>query len=367
MEKDQRLYQIAFTLIKRVGPILGRNLLTQFETPEALFKEKAATLDKTPGFPHLSSDILAPGLLERAEKELAFIEKNGIRMLFYTDNDYPFRLNECVDAPLLLFSKGEMDFNQKRVISIVGTRHATPYGKGICAELLKELAATLPDLLICSGLAYGIDITAHKEALANHLPTIGVLGHGLDRIYPAAHRKTAVEMLGNGALLTEFMSGTEPDRSNFVMRNRIIAGMADATVVIESADKGGSLITANIAVSYNRDVLAVPGRSTDPYSQGCNQLIRDNKAALIQTADDLLRAMQWIDLAPSKPRQRELFVELTEEEERVVQILTDKEQEHINQIVIQSNISIGQISSILLNLEMKGVIRSLPGCQYARI
>ena len=256
--------------------------------------------------------------------------------------------------------------NRLRVVSMVGTRRATEYGKAFCADFLRDLSGLCSDILVVSGLAYGIDVHAHRAALANGLSTVGVLAHGLDRIYPAAHRKTAIEMLEQGGLLTEFLSGTEPDRYNFVSRNRIVAGMSDAVIVVESAEKGGSLITAGLAESYHRDCFAVPGRVSDELSRGCNQLIRDNKAALINDASDFVKAMNWgRDTARQQPQgiQRDFFPELTEEETRIVKILS-RDDLHINTLVVEANIPINRMSALLFGLEMKGVVKALVGGMY---
>jgi DNA processing protein len=251
---------------------------------------------------------------------------------------------------------------------VVGTRHATSYGEDLCISFIRDLAEYCPDTLVVSGLAYGIDIHAHRASLQHHLSTVGVLAHGLDRIYPAAHRKTAISMMDNGGLLTEFMSGTNPDRQNFVKRNRIVAGMSDATIVVESAVKGGALITAELSESYHRDCFAFPGRVNDPYSMGCNELIKKNRAALIQSAEDFVNAMGWniVEKNNSKSSvQRELFPELSEEEEKIVQILQKyPDGIQINALVVEANIPINRMSSLLFEMEMKGLVRALAGGVY---
>ena len=298
---------------------------------------------------------------------MEFVEKNRITCLTLKDEAYPSRLRECEDAPLALFFKGNTDFNRIRVINMVGTRRATEYGKQFCADFLHDMAAFCPDVLVVSGLAYGIDIHAHRAALANHLSTVAVLAHGLDRIYPYVHRKTAVDMLEDGGLLTEFLTETNPDRFNFVSRNRIVAGMCDATIVVESSEKGGSLITAELAEGYHRDCFAVPGRVTDAASLGCNQLIRDNKAALIQSAEDFIHIMGWASAPqPEKQKdiQRDLFPELTEEESSVVRILSRQGDLHINTLVVEANLPVNRMSSLLFELEMKGVVKAMVGGVY---
>ena len=264
------------------------------------------------------------------------------------------------------FHKGNTNLNAFKVINLIGTRNATAYGKELCVNFLKDLKRLCPDVLVVSGLAYGIDIHAHRAALANCMDTVGVLAHGLDRIYPAAHRSTAVEMLGHGGLLTEYMSGTNPDRQNFVCRNRIVAGMSDATIVVESAVKGGSLITADIAGSYHRDCFAFPGRINDEFSQGCNNLIRTNRASLIQSAEDFVKTMCWDTASDSQavPVQRQLFPDLTEDEQLIVDVLQRNGDLQINSLIVEANIPVNKMSEILFELEMKGVIRTLAGGVY---
>ena len=365
---DKRIYQIGLTMINGVGDILARHLLQALGEAEAVFTEKQQLLGRIPGIgSNIAAEIKRPEILQRAEKELAFIEKNNISCYYLTDTDYPVRLRECPDAPILFYFKGNTNLDATRIISIVGTRNATEYGRELTESLIKDLAKVIPDLLVVSGLAYGIDICAHRNALYNRLPTVAVLAHGLDRIYPYVHRKTAVDMLERGGLLTEFMSGTNPDRHNFVSRNRIVAGMTDATIVVESASKGGSLITADLAVDYHRDCFAVPGRISDASSRGCNLLIQDNKAALIQSAEDFIKAMGWTHeekLAKPEGIQRNLFLELTGEEEFVIRILTRQGDLHINALVVETDIPINRMISLLFELEMKGVVKALVGGVY---
>ena len=290
---DKRIYQIGLTMIEGVGDVLARHLLEVLGDAEAVFVEKPHLLEKVPGIGKtIATKERRDKALSLAEKELAFVEKNHIALYFLTDADYPKRLFECPDAPVLFYFKGNADLNAARVISVVGTRRATAYGQEQTEHLLNELSRSFPDLLVVSGLAYGIDICAHRSALKCQLPTVGVLAHGLDRIYPPVHRATAVEMLAHGGLLTDFPMDTNPDRQNFVRRNRIVAGLADAIIVVESAEKGGSLITADLALSYGRDIFTFPGRVTDPRSKGCNALIRQNKAGLITCAEDLILSMR---------------------------------------------------------------------------
>lgn len=360
------LYQIALTQIEGVGDILARNLIDTIGSAEEVFRSSKKSLIAVKGIStYLADAVLNPKVLENAEKELLFVEKNNIQTLFYTDDDYCYRLKECVDAPILLYYKGNADLNATKIISIVGTRKSTNYGNDFCDNFLEDLASAFPDMLIVSGLAYGIDIQAHKSALKHNLATVGVLAHGLDRIYPSGHRKTAVEMLENGGLLTEFPSRTEPDRFNFVRRNRIVAGMSDATIVVQSDSKGGSLITAEMANSYNKDVFALPGRISDKESAGCNMLIEDNKAILLQSADSFIKHMQWdVGKQINKPKQRQLFLDLSNDEQAVYDLLVTIESLHINLIANQLGIPISNLLSVLLTMEMKGIVRTIAGGSY---
>lgn len=367
---DLRIYQIGLTMINGIGDVLARHLLDTVGDTETVFRERPAALQKIPGITgSLAAEIKRPEVLLRAEQELAFIEKNRIRVYFFSEPDYPARLKECPDAPLLFYFKGNADLNAPRILSIVGTRKATDYGKGLTESFLKELAAYFPDTLIVSGLAYGIDICAHRHALKCHLPTVAVLAHGLDRIYPPLHRPTAVEMVQQGGLLTDFPQGTIPNKSNFIKRNRIVAGLSDATLVIESAEKGGSLITADIAFSYGRDVFAFPGRVYDPHSKGCHLLIRQNKAALITSADDLIRALCWDVNAPDirLPQQTQILFPEHPQHEQLTRLLRENGEMHINQLACELNLPVHQVSSLLFELEMEGRVRVFPGDRYRLI
>lgn len=366
MISEKTLYQIALTKIKGVGISLARALMQTVGDEEAIFKESRKLLEKIPRIsPQLVDEIRSPRVIEEANNELQFIEKNKIKPLFFTDSNYPQRLTNCIDAPILLYDKGNTDFNRDKVISIVGTRNATRYGRDFCENLIKSIADDHPDMLIVSGLAYGIDICAHRAAVNNNLSTVAVLAHGLDRIYPHVHRSTAIDMLNNGALLTEFPSETNPDRFNFVKRNRIVAGMSDAVVVIESAAKGGSLITADIANSYFREVFAVPGRVFDKESEGCNKLISNNKAILLQDPESLYNQMGWTkDNKSNKPIQRELFVSLTKDEERIFKVLNNGESKQVNMISLELDVPVADLFFTLLELEMKGLVKALPGGMY---
>lgn len=307
--------------------------------------------------------------LRRAAAEMEFIEKNGIQALTLNDAAYPQRLKECADAPIILYYKGVADLNRQHVINIVGTRHCTTYGQDLVRRFVSDLRRMCPDVLIVSGLAYGIDICAHRQALTEGYETVGVLAHGLDQIYPPCHRDTAVEMVRQGGLLTEYMSQTQALPNNFRQRNRIVAGMSDATILVESAYKGGGLITCRIAQEYGRDVFAFPGAVGAPYSEGCNRMIRNNTAALITSAQDFVEEMRWsergkMEEVRGKMVEGELFVELTEEEEQVVTVLRKTNDLQLNMIAVQTNIPIGQLTALLFSLEMKGVVRPLAGGTY---
>lgn len=363
------LYRIALTCINGIGCITARHLLNLFQDEETLFRANKKELLAIKGLSdYLANQILSAEVLKTAEKEMEFVIKNNLQTHFINDDNYPFRLKECADAPIIFYFKGKTDLNSSKIISIVGTRKSTPYGDSFCESFISDLSSSYPDLLVLSGLAYGVDINAHRSALKHNLPTVGILAHGLDRIYPAVHRKTAIEMLERGGLLTEFPSGTTPDKFNFVRRNRIVAGMADATVVIESDVKGGSLITANLANSYNREVFALPGRTTDKQSKGCNQLIFQNKASILQSAEDLIEAMNWEQntSVEKRPQQRELFLNLTSDEQRIYDALViHSDGLHINLLATQIDEDVNLLFSTLLDLEMRGIIKALPGSAYA--
>ncbi len=360
-------YQIGITLIKGIGPVLAKNLIAYLGSPEAVFKETKSNLGKIPAIgPVLSKQIVDQQVLVRADKEIDFIVKNNIQHYFYADKNYPYRLKECADAPIMLYFKGNGDLNSGRILGVVGTRNATEYGKELCNSILSELSLLSPQITIVSGLAYGIDISAHKAALASGLPTIAALGHGLDRIYPATHRSTAVKMLDKGGLVTEYLTETNPDRQNFLQRNRIIAGLCDAVLVVESAEKGGSLVTADLAQSYNRDVFSCPGRIGDTHSAGCNWLIKTNKAALVESGSDIMTAMNWEVAGKLKesPIQSALFVELSDEEQAIIAILRQNDGLQLNQLSVALNTPISKTSALLLEMEFKGLVKCLPGNLY---
>ena len=368
MNDETLKYKIGITLIKGVGNNLAKNLIAYIGSVEGVFREKQQNLAKIPGIGEIiSHEIASQHVLNRVEQELEFIRKNQIQTYYFTDRDYPYRLKECPDSPILIYSKGNCNLNDGKFIGIVGTRNATETGKENCKKLISDLSTYQPNTVIVSGLAYGVDVSAHKAALDSGLPTIGVIGHGLDRIYPALHRPIAVKMLENGALITEYLSQTNPDRQNFVQRNRIIAGLCDAIIVVESGIRGGALITAEIANDYNRDVFAFPGRITDQWSAGCNALIKNNKASLIESADDILQIMNWEKKNSTKTSnaQTALFLDLSDEEQGIIsKLLQSPDGIQLNELAILFERPISKISSLLLEMEFKGLVKCLPGNLY---
>jgi len=359
---QNKLYQIALSLIPKIGPIKAKTLISHIGSAEQVFRENNTTLSKIDGIgSYFLKDFNPKSLLQRAERELKFMERNNVDCLFYKDKGYPDKLREAIDSPIILFSKGNIDFSRKNV-AIVGTRKATSYGKSLTQQFIREL--TEHNVNIISGLAYGIDIEAHKAALNNNVPTVGVFARGLDSIYPAPHRPIANEMLDKGGWVTEFLSETPGDASFFVKRNRIVAGICDTTVVVESAQKGGSLITAGLANDYNRDVFAFPGDTTREFSKGCNMLIQKNRAHLLTSAQDMIDILGWETPPKQNVFQTNLFLELTAEEQNVIDILKDKGALHVDPLTNLANMSISVMSVNLFNLEMKGAIRALAGKRY---
>ncbi len=362
-------YKIAITLIPNIGDITGKKLIAYCGGIEAVFKENKKALLKIPGIGlQLVQSIIdnKSNVIKRAEEEVRFIEDKNIKPLFFLDDNYPERLKNCIDGPMMLYFLGNADLNKKRIIAVVGTRNATEYGKELTTNLIQDIVDI--DVLVVSGLAYGIDSFAHKAAVQNQVCTVGVLAHGLDRIYPNINRSIADKMLLNGGLVTDFISNTNPDRENFPKRNRIIAGLSDAVIVVEAARKGGALITADIANSYNRDVFAFPGKISDNYSKGCNHYIKTNRAALIESAEDIKYIMGWDDSKEcKKPTQKKLFVELTEEEKIIIDLLEKNGDSGIDFLCINSQMSSSKIATALLNLEFNGMVRSMPGKMYQLI
>lgn len=365
MESVSLIHKIALGLIPRIGDINARRLVAHFGSVEAIFCEPYRTLIKIPGIGSgLAKYISDRTYLNKAEKEAEYVTKNNIRTFFYLDDDYPFRLRQCDDSPVVFFFRGYCDLNASRILSVIGTRNATTHGKEICEKIIAGLAAGHPGLVIVSGLAYGIDIASHRAALAYSLPTVGVLGHGFETTYPSVHVSTACAMTGNGGLLTDFVSDALPERNNFIKRNRIIAGLSDATLVVESGISGGALITADIACSYNRDVLAVPGRPDDQWSAGCNNLIKTNKAALVESSADIEYFLNWKPENKALPQQTRLFENLGEDEKTICELLAKNGEMTIDSICRTLNIPVHRLSSILLNLEFSGVVRCQPGNLY---
>lgn len=363
MLSKEALYQISLTLIPNIGDVLAKNLVSYCGGAEKVFKARKHDLLRIPGIDEVrANSILRFNDYNTAEKELEFIEKNNISMFFYLDEDYPARLKTITDGPIVLFAKGNVELNHSRVVAIVGTRHASEYGRFITELLIADLKQH--DVIIVSGLAYGIDICAHKAAINHDMATIGVLAHGLNRLYPSQHRSTAAKMLERGGLLTEFKSTDSFDRENFPKRNRIVAGISDATVIIESAVRGGALITAEIANSYNRDVFAIPGRVGDKYSEGCNFFIKSNKANLVECANDIAFLSGWIDKKIAPVRQKEIFIELDDQEKAITSVLTASHPIHVDEIARLSNQTGSRLAATLLSLEFKGVVISLPGKLY---
>ena len=360
-------HQIALSCLPGIGPVHARNLLSFFGNEEEVFNAKSKHLSKVPGIGPKTRDlIINHEVFSLAEDELKFIDKYKIKPYFLTDADYPKRLKNCADAPILLYFKGNADLNCNKIISVVGTRNATEYGKEICRNLMADLKVHEP--LIVSGLAYGIDFAAHKEAHKLDIPSIGVLGHGLDRIYPAQHRSMAQKMLECGGLLTEFMSGTIPDRENFPKRNRIIAGLCDVTIVVEASIKGGALITAELANSYNRDVFAFPGRLNDEFSLGCNHLIKTNRANLITKSADIEYIMGWSrEVDKAEKHQLSLPVNLTEDEKIIFNVLTSHVSLAVDDLSYVTGFQQSKLVHLLLGMEMQGIIVSLPGKVYKLI
>jgi len=362
MKNPELLYYLALQTADGVGDINAKKLISHCGSAQAVLEEKGNNLGKIDGIgKYIIKGLKNKFLLSKAEQELDFINKNNIQASTFLEDDYPDKLKHCVDGPILLFQKGNINIKKQRIISIVGTRMITNYGKSFLEEFVSEIKKYNP--LIVSGLAYGIDIFAHQQAVKNNLQTIAVLAHGLDTIYPKTHYKEAQKMQENGGLFSEFWSNTNADKENFVKRNRIVAGVSDATIVIESAEKGGSLITAGIANSYNRDVFAVPGRTSDIYSKGCNQLIKTNQANLLNSVKDLVFYLNWEteEKTLKKSIQKQLFVELNEQEEHIYDFLLKQGKQNLDTIALHCKFPIHKTATTLLNLELKGVTKPLPG------
>lgn len=366
MQEQELFYALALQKVELVGDIVAKRLINHIGSAEEVFKAKPSQLTSIDGVGTiLINNLKNQEVFKKAESELKFISQNNIDTAFFQDDHYPEKLKHCADGPLLLFTSGNINFVNRKIISIVGTRQITPQGTEFCKKLIADLAPLDP--IIVSGFAYGVDIVAHQAAMEHNLQTIAVVAHGLNQIYPSAHKKYVAKMEQNGGFMTEFWSSSNPDKENFVRRNRIVAGMSEATIVIESADKGGSLITANMANDYNRDVFAVPGRTTDKYSQGCNNLIKTQKANLLTSAADLIYILNWDIEEKPKAIQKQLFVSLNDEEQKVYDFLQQNGKELMDIIALRCDFPIFKISGILLNMELKGVIRPLPGKLFEAI
>jgi len=361
MLEEDLLYVLALQRVKGIGDINAKKLISHCGSAKNVLNEKHRNLKKINGIGASTIQYLfEKENLKEAEKELTYIQKNKIETYYFSDQNYPEKLKHCIDAPILLFKEGNFNFTNQPIISIVGTRKITSYGRDFCEKLIADLAAYNP--IIVSGFAYGVDICAHRSALKNKLQTIGVLAHGFEEIYPKSHKKYVSEINKNGGFLTDFWHNDELIRENFLKRNRIVAGISEATIIIESAEKGGSLVTADIANSYSRDVFAVPGRSTDNYSKGCNDLIKRNKAAILTSANDLIEMLNWdVESKKEKIIQKQLFVELNETEQLIYDFLFENGKEILDTISLNCKLPIYQTTTVLFNLEMKGVVKPLPG------
>jgi DNA processing protein len=360
MSSEELQYVLALQHISNLGDTTAKKLIGHFGSAKNVFQQKKQDLLKIDGIgTYRLRDFSISTHLKAAEEELKFIEENNIKVLYFRDADYPDKLKHCIDGPVLLFQTGNINLKNQKIISVVGTRKITQSGIAFCEKLIEDLSVLNP--IIVSGFAYGVDITAQKAAVANNLQTIGCLAHGLNQIYPKVHKKYVASIEENGGFFTDFWSSDEFDRNNFLKRNRIIAGLSEATVVIESAEKGGSLVTADIANSYNREVFAVPGRPSDKLSKGCNNLIKSQNAHLLNSAADLVYMLNWQPEKETKPVQKQLFIELEEEEKKVFGFLTKEGKAQLDSIALNCNFPTFKTAGILINMELKGVIRPLPG------
>lgn len=365
VDHEELFYRIALTQTNLIGAKTGRQLLTHFGNAHAIFKASPKQLQSIDGLgPKTIAHIKEQIDMRKIEDEISFIERHQIAPLFITEKKYPKLLKSCSDAPLMLYFKGNTNFNDKKLVAIIGTRKNTEYGNGITEALVAQLAQ-VPDIAIVSGLALGIDVIAHRNCVQLGVPTIGVLAHGLDTIYPSQHRTVAKAMVNNGGLLTEYVTGTKPDKFNFPMRNRIVAGMCYATIVVETETKGGAMITAKLATSYNREVAAIPGRCNDKKSEGCNYLIKTNIAQLINNGNDFLEMMNWEAKSSGEQAvQTSLFGQLTSDESTVVQFLENRNALHVDELLLKTAFNNTKLSSLLLTLELNGIIKALPGKKY---
>lgn len=360
MYSEELQYVLALQHIPNLGDTLAKKLIRHFGSAKNVLQQKKQDLLKIDGIGgYRLRDFFDASHLKAAEEELKFIEKNQIKVLYFKDQDYPDKLKHCIDGPVVLFQRGNINLKNQKIISVVGTRKITQSGVAFCEKFIEELSPLNP--VIVSGFAYGVDITAQRAAVANNMQNIGCLAHGLDQIYPKVHKKYIASVEENGGFFTDFWSSDDFDRNNFLKRNRIIAGLSEATVVIESAEKGGSLVTADIANSYNREVFAVPGRPSDKLSKGCNDLIKSQKAHLLNSAADLVYMLNWQPEESAKPVQKQLFIELDEEENNVLDFLQKEGKAQLDSIAINCNFPSYKTAGILINMELKGVVRPLPG------
>ena len=361
------LYEVALTLVPGIGDVNGKKLVAYCGGAEAVFREKKKSLSKIPGIGEKTVDsILSQDVLSRAERELDFADKHGMRILYYLNSDYPRRLQHCYDSPMVLYCSGYTDLNVAKIIGVVGTRNVTDYGKLMTDKVISDLVAD--EVLVVSGLAYGVDTCAHYASVKYGLKTAAVLAHGLHTIYPPVNRNLARKILDEGGcLLTEQISGTEPDRENFPKRNRIVAGMIDCLIVVESAAKGGALITAEIANTYDRDVFAFPGKIGDVYSEGCNKLIKENKANIMTDVEDLRYIMRWNEDKKVVAKQMRMFRDFSEDEQKVMDVFGNDNVIYLDKIITETALSPTKLASILLSLEFDGVLAALPGKRYQKL
>ena len=363
---NQKLYEIALTLVPGIGDVNGKKLVAYCGGAEAVFCEKKKALTQISGInDKLVKGIGSKDVMLRAEEELSFIEKHDIKPLFYLDQDYPKRLQHCHDSPMMLYYKGNANLNAAKTIGVVGTRNITEYGKYATEKIIEDLSSD--NVLIISGLAYGVDSASHRAALKYDLATVGVLGHGMQTLYPAENRNLSTKMLEKGGILTEYVSGTRPEKENFPKRNRVVAGMVDCLVVIESALKGGAMITADIANSYDREVFAIPGKIGDYYSEGCNHLIKTNKANLLTCATDIRYVMRWDVDTKVVAKQMRLFRDFSEDEQKVMNVFENNSVIHLDDIIVGTDLTPTKIASVLLSLEFDGVLTALPGKRYQKL
>ena len=365
LSKKELTYYIALQKTPLIGDTMAKKLIEKLGSAEAIFKEKKSSLQKIEGLGTMKlKHLCESSIIEEAQKEVDYIEQNNVEVISYKNKNYPHLLKHCIDGPILIFQRGNIDLANKKIISIVGTRKITSQGIAFCEELIEDLAVFNP--VIVSGFAYGTDITAHKLAVKHKLQTVACLAHGLNQLYPKTHQIYVDDVEKNGGFITDFSTSVSFDRTNFLRRNRIIAGMSEATIVIESAAKGGSLVTADIAHSYDREVFAVPGRVTDKMSIGCNDLIKSQKARMITSAADLIYMLNW-DVETVKEKQISLFVELTDEQKKVTEKLNELGKCELDDLSLASGIPTFKLASLLLELELSGVVRPLPGKQFELI